>query len=256
MADKSKRGKNLKNMRTKIFIAVILLFSVAVSAKKVKKEVFTEVNYGVNNKGTTLVFTFEKGKEYNHPLFAVWLADENGNYIQTLYVSESIGKGVFSRISRQSGQWMPGEIQRPAALPYWVHQRNVKNEFGGLLPTSKNPVPDAYTGATPKNSFILQVKTVKPLDGKYKVMFEINQSWDWNEFWHNDKYPQNPEYKTSSQPALVYSADIDTKITTIEYLMKPVGHSHYAGDDGSLNTNLSTLTTALRIAKRISVRVE
>ncbi|MBV5342325.1 hypothetical protein JZU68_01465, partial [bacterium] len=73
---------------------------------------------------------FERGIEHNHPLFAVWLADDEGNYIQTLYVSESIGKGVFKRINKSKGRWLAGEIQRPAALPYWAHQRNEKNENG------------------------------------------------------------------------------------------------------------------------------
>ena len=33
------------------------------------------------------------------------------------------------------------------------------------------------------------------------------------------------------------------------------GHSHFSGDDGSLTTDLSTITTALSIAKQISVRI-
>ncbi len=63
------------------------------------------------------------------------------------------------------------------------------------------------------------------------------------------------EYKTSSQPALVYAADIDTN-TTAEVEMKPIGHSHYSGKDGSLTTDLSTITTALKIAKHISVKLQ
>jgi hypothetical protein len=38
--------------------------------------------------------------------------------------------------------------------------------------------------------------------------------------------------------------------------MKPVGHGHYSGIDGSLTTDLSTLTTALEIAKSITVRID
>jgi hypothetical protein len=243
-------------MKTKIFLAVALMLTLSLSAKKIKKEVFNQVQYGIENTGTTILITFEKGKEYNHPLFAIWLADENGKYIQTLYVSQSIGKGVFLRGSRKTGQWMPGEIQRPASLPYWVFQRNVTNEKGGLLPTPTRPVVDAYTGATPKNSFILEVKTEKPLNGKYKVMFELNQSWDWNEFWFNAKYPNDKEYKTSSQPALVYSADIDSKNTNADIVMQAIGHSHYSGADGSLNKNISTISTAKQISKKISIRIK
>jgi hypothetical protein len=148
---------------------------------------------------------------------------------------------------------MEGEIQRPAALPYWAHQRNVLNEFGTYNPTKNHPVIDGYTGATPIASFILHTKTGRPLKGKYKIMLELNQCWDWNEYWTNDKYPNDIEYKTSSQPALVYSVDIDTNNPKTFYVMKPVGHSHYAGADGSLTPDLSTITTALKIAKRITV---
>lgn len=243
-------------MKIKIILVTALIISLNLSAKKIKKEVYTQVQYGVENKGTALQITFEKGKEYNHPLFAIWLADENGNYIQTLYVSQSIGKGVFLRGSRKTGQWMPGEIERPAALPYWVFQRNVQNEKAGLLPTPTRPVADAYTGATPKNSFILEVKTEKPLKGKYKIMFELNQSWDWNEFWYNAKYPNDKEYKTSSQPALVYCANLDCENSKTEVEFKALGHSHYAGTDGSLNKDISTLSTAKYIAKKITVKIK
>ena len=241
-------------MKTQVLIIVALFVTIALSGQK-KKEVFSSENYGVNNAGTPLNIQFEKGAEHNHPLFAIWLADENGKFIQTLYVSQVIGKGVLYRASRKTGHWQAGEIQRPAALPYWAHQRDIKYEFGTYNPTSKQPEVDAYTGATPAASFILHVKTEKPLKGKYKVMLELNQSWDWNEYWYNDKYPGNADYKTSSQPALVYSVDIDTTNPEVEYSMKPVGHSHYAGADGSLDTNLSTLTTALKIAKKITLKL-
>jgi len=93
------------------------------------------------------------------------------------------------------------------------------------------------------------------LKGKYKIMLELNQCWDWNEYWTNDKYPTDVEYKTSSQPALVYEVDIDTNHLKSQYDMKPIGHSHYSGADGSLDPDLSTITTALKIAKKITVTI-
>jgi hypothetical protein len=242
-------------MKTKFLLAFLIILTVTISAQK-KKEVFSEENYGINNLGTSITIRFEKGKQHNHPLFAIWLADETGKYLQTLYVSESIGKGVFKHAKRTAGHWMDGEIQRPAALPYWTHKRDVKNEFGTYNPTLKHPVIDGYTGATPTASFILHTKTGKKLEGKYKIILEINQSWDWNEFWTNDKFPDDIEYKTSSQPALVYEADFDTNHLKSEYVMKVIGHSHYSGADGSLNPDLSTMTTALKIAKKITVKIE
>ena len=242
-------------MKTKLILTALLILTVSVLAKK-KPEVFSEYNYGINNNGSTISIRFEKGKEHNHPLFAIWLADESGKYIQTLYVCESVGHGIFIRANRSSGKWMGGEIQRQATVPYWAHQRGVKNQYGTYLPTPKQPVVDAYTGATPSSSFILKAKTEKPLSGKYKVMLEINQSWDWNDYWANDLYPGDMEYKTSSQPALVYAVEIDTANPTSIYVMNPIGHSHYSGANGSLNTDLSTITTALKIAKKITVSIE
>jgi hypothetical protein len=242
-------------MKIRTIIFTLILLSVTIAAKKVKKETFSQEKYGIENKGTTLKIWFEKGTEHNHPLFAFWLADEKGNYIQTLYVAKSIGKGVFEHENRNNGSWLPGEIQRPAALPYWTFQRSILNERGTYLPTPSKPIADAYTGATPQNSFELTVTTEQPLNGKYKIYMEINQSWDWNEYWYNNKYPNDKEYKTSCQPALIYSANIDTE-SSYPMIFKPIGHSHYAGTDGSIDTDLTTITTALKIVKKVTVQIQ
>lgn len=242
-------------MKTKILVALLCLFSVTLSARK-KPETFSQLNYGNANSGTKITVQFEKGKEHNHPLFAIWLANDKGQYIQTLYVSKSVGKGIFDKVNLKQGKWEAGEIQRPASLPFWAHQRAVLNDFGTYMPTPRQQVTDAYTGATPIASFILHVKTEEPLKGKYRVYLELNQSWDWNEWWTNDKYPYDPDYKTSSQPAVVYSVEIDTENTRQMYEMKVIGHSHYSGLDGSLNPNLKSLTTALKIANKIAVQIK
>jgi len=243
-------------MKKKISIVLLFVFTLTTISARKKPDTFSKENYGLKYSGTTITVQFEKGKEHNHPLFAIWLADEKGNYIQPLYVSESIGKGIFKRASRKTGHWTSGEIQRPAALPYWTHQRGILNEYGTYNPTPHQPEVDAYTGATPVGSFILETKTIEPLKGKYKIMLELNQSWDWNEYWYNNLYPDDKEFKTSSQPAVVYSVDIDTNHPQKEYVMKAIGHSHYSGEDGRLYDDLTTLTTALRIAKKITVRIK
>ena len=240
-------------MKTKSLLLACLLIPALTFAAK-KQEAFTPYTIGDAKTGTALMLKFEKGKQHNHPLFAVWLADMNGKFIETLYVSQSIGKGVFPRVDRKNGAWMAGAIQRPAALPYWAHQRNILNEFGTYNPTPAHPELDGNTGATPQASFVLNLKSSKELSGNYVVFVELNQSWDWNEFWYNNRFPNDKEYMTSSQPALVYSVLIDTRQKK-SYPLKPVGYSSYNGSDGSLNPELNTLTTALKIAKSISVIV-
>lgn len=242
----------MKHANGLILASMLLVLAMGASAKKRETPKDT-YSYGVGRTGTTLTLTFDKGKEHNHPLFAVWLADAQGQFIETLYVSQTIGKGVFPHVNRKKGHWQAGEIQRPAALPYWVHQRNTLNEKGTLLPTPARPEVDGVTGATPPSSFVMKLTTSKPLTGAYTLYVELNQSWDWNDFWFNDKFPGDLDYLTSSQPALVYAVRLDAASSVKEYVLKPVGHSHYAGKDGRLDPDLSTLTTALRIASSIKV---
>ncbi len=210
----------------------------------------------IDGKGISIEVEFIKGESHNHPLMAVWLEDANGRYIETLFVAESIGKGIFQHADKSNGQWQEGPVRRPAALPYWGHQRGIMAEDGYYIPTPENPLPDAVTGPTPAGNFILQSKSTSTTPPVFKIMLEINQSWDWNNYWTNSKYPDDDNYKTSSQPAVVYEAVIDLNAGQKEFMMVPVGHSHYSGLDGSLSKDLGTLTTALEIVKSITVRFE
>ena len=123
------------------------------------------------------------------------------------------------------------------------------------IPSPDNPIADAYTGPTPGKSFILHSKLDEAGLRKFNVLFEINQTWDWNEFWTNNKFPDDEEYKTSCQPALVYSVSIDLDNPEEEYNMVPVGRSHHSGANGELFSDLETMTTALHIAEEILVRL-
>jgi len=204
-------------------------------------------------KGPLIIIEFKKGKYHNHPLMAVWIEDTSGRFIQNIYVAESIAKGVFRHADNSRGQWMPGEIRRPAALPYWGHKWGIKAEDGLYLPTSKNPLPDAVSGPTPQSNFIIQSRLADTALQVFRVMLEINQSWDWTEYWTNNKFPDDQEYKTSSQPALVYSATIDLTRDVREAEMQVIGRSHYSGKDGNLYNDLATMTTALQIARSVKV---
>jgi hypothetical protein len=213
-------------------------------------------SYNTDAEGPPIRIEFKEGEEHNHPLMAIWIEDMQGKYIQTIFVAESIGKGVFKHGDASSGKWMPGEIRRPAALPVWSHRRGIKAEDGFYLPTPQNPVPDAYTGPTPPQDFIIESRLEDPDLRQFLVFFEINQTWDWNEFWTNNLYPDSDEYKTSCQPALVYKAVVNLDDEQKEYRMRLVGHSHYAGEDGEIYEDVSTFTTALEIADEVRVVLE
>lgn len=215
-----------------------------------------EYMYNSMASGPEIEISFVKGEAHNYPLMAIWAEDEAGNFIQTIYVSESIGKGVFKRGDASTGRWLPGEIRRPASLPYWAHRRDVRASDGLYVPDPRDPVPDAFTGPTPPADFVIRARLESAEKRILTLYFEINQTWDWNEYWTNNKFPDDAEYKTSCQPALVYSTMIDLDRPRDEYFFKVIGHSHWSGKTGELFTDLSTITTALDIAKEISVRVK
>ena len=243
-------------MKNSLKIAALMMFTLSCTTSKVPvNEVPDHFTSNPNGTGPKLEVEMTRGEGHNHPLMAIWVESETGKFIQTLYVAESIGKGVFQHGDASRGFWMPGEIRRPAALPRWSHQRGIKAIDGLYLPTPQDPVPDAYTGPTPDKSFILHTRLDKPVNGKFRVFFEINQTWDWNEYWTNNKYPEDAEYKTSCQPALVFMAIIDPSQPEEEYVMEIIGRSHHSGATGELYSDLETLSTALYIADEIVVRI-
>jgi len=240
-----------------LIIIALALFTMITKAQQPEKEKSDKYILATNQQGegTEIEIYFMEGPAFYYPLMAIWVEDMDGNYLQTLYVAESIAKGVFNYGEIRDNRWVNGAKRRPAALPYWGHKRGVKANDGLYLPTPQNPIADAYTGATPTSGFVLKTKADNPLPVHFKVLFEINQSWDWNKYWTNNKFPDDEHYKTSSQPAVVYAATIDLKSEQEIYKMKPIGHSHYSGTDGNLYPDLSTLTTALQIADKIRVRI-
>lgn len=213
------------------------------------------MNANPQGQGPLLFFDFQKGEAHNHPSFVLWSENMDGQFIQTLFISRAVGTSVYNHGDPSSGHWEPGEIRRPASLPYWAHRRNVRAPDGLLVPSLENPVPDAYSGATPAGDFGLHARFDKNPPRQFKVFFEINQTWDWNEYWTNNKYPDNDEYKTSCQPALVYMVEVDMDNLLPEYVLKPIGHSHYAGENGELYPDLGTLTTALNIVQSLTLRI-
>ena len=211
----------------------------------------------IDNKGDgpLLELLFTRGSEHNHPLMAIWIEDIDSNFVETIYVAESIGTGYFRYGTPSEGRWMPGPVRRPAALPYWGHKRGVRADDGYYIPDRDNPVPDAITGPTPKSSFVIYFRAPSGGLRQFRLLFEINQSWDWNDHWTNNKFPGDPHYMSSSQPALVYEVNVDLDSGIGEYELQAIGHSHWSGQNGNLYPDLSTITTALDISSSIKLRI-
>jgi hypothetical protein len=248
--------KKIINHRFYLLAAITLVFALPSQAQKNKPVEPEIVKTNIAGQGNEIVLTVTPGEAHNHPLMVAWVEDGNGNYVQTLYVSESVAKGFFKYADNSEGKWKPGKLIRPAALPVWAHSRGVASTDGHYMPTMENPVPDAYTSATPKAGFVLDARSDVALPQKIKILFEINQSWDWNEFWTNSKFPDDDEYKSSSQPSLIYAVEVNLSDLKENYQLKPIGHGHYNGSDGAIDPDLKTITTALEIVKEVSVVVK
>jgi hypothetical protein len=200
-----------------------------------------------------MTLELQTGDALNHPTYVIWVEDMEGNYLQTLFITQSYASGVFGHEMLGDSLWMkkPGASHQPAALPYWGHKKGlIKNKE--LIPSPENPFTDAYTGATPKGhlKFTTKVEHSRP----FRVLMEINQPWDWNNYWTNNKYPDNPAYKHSAQPSMVYAVSVWEGES--EFYLNPIGHGDPKGESGKLYTDISTMTSAKKIIKSIRIAFE
>lgn len=217
--------------------------------KSQEKEI---IEANINGQGYTFEIDFSAGKGHNNPSFAIWIETLDEKFVQEIFVTKSVSTGIFRYGDASSGKWEAGSKMYYATLPYFIHKRTANAE----IPTTDKPIIDAYTGATPKEDFLLKTKSNTKIKGKFRLVMEINQAWDFNNYWHNSKFPDEKEYRNSCQPSLIYAVTIDPENLMDEYTLNPIGHGHYAGKDGKLYTDLSTFTTALDIAKKITVHVK
>lgn len=233
-----------------ISIIILFLFSCANHKNTLSTEYKETITIEKDGDASFSIF-FNKGREHNHPTLAIWTEDNNGNYLKTLYVTQSYASGVFGYQAYADGTWVNkrGSSYQPAALPYWSYKKGlIDGEY--IVPDIKHPFVDAYSGATPKSDFAINTKMIP---GNYRLFVEINQAWDWNEFWVNAKYT-NLSYKNVGQPSLIYSVEIN-EVDSV-YFLNPIGHGNPIGENGKLYTDLSTITTAKDIFSQIKVLIK
>jgi len=230
-----------------VFIG-LFIFSCKTAEEKYKYDNYTAVLLRDKEKALTMIFT--KGKAFNHPTLVVWAEDLQGNYLKTLFITKSYASGIYNYKMIGDSVWEKGSgpsIQ-PAALPYWSHKKSADNGIA-IIPSPEQPFVDAYTSATPIRDFNFQTKNLD-LD-QFRLLVEVNQTWDWNAHWTNNKFPESKAYKHSAQPSLVYVDTINKDES--EFLLKPIGHGDPTGNTGELFLDLSTLSTAKEIFFSIEV---
>ena len=194
---------------------------------------------------------------HNPPTTAFWIEDMDGNYIETLFVTEKVGTEGWK--STPGEEPVGTDLRRPGSLPVWGHRRGVVSPDGVYLPTQDDPMPDAVTSASPKGSYTLT--TVMPEDIERCVMFvEFNNSTDFNDYYRSDLKHGEPGYNgnefTGGQPAVVYAAEVDLTGTETVFEMELVGHSSPDGTGGELLDDMSHLTTATDIVEKVTIFVE
>ena len=227
--------------------------------------------------GNKLTIDLRKGIYFHWPQYAIWLETLDGELIQPLYVTEKLARNQFSNkaIPRDKNQVFTSDPfssksidiekiftfeshpetanqrMRPESLPVFLHKLGSQTNTG-------NKAIDAYSGATILNNFLLSTRTTESLPDRYKVRFEINQSFDFNEFYSSNRFPDDPVYSGngySAQPSVIYEAIIDNRSTQHYYPMTLIGHGHYSGQNGQIYNDMQNLTTALQIVDRIIVEV-
>ena len=119
--------------RTKLFSAIlaVVLLAVPIMVLGIRKKV---------EMARTLIVTFDYKRQAGpgSNQYAVWIENEKGEVVKTLFVTSFTTKGR----TRPGEQPMRGYVKRPACVPVWVKASKAEEQTDEQL--------DAYTGATPK----------------------------------------------------------------------------------------------------------
>jgi hypothetical protein len=135
----------------------------------------------------TVSFSYKRQSVSASNQIAVWIEDERGSIVKTLYVSRFTGKGGFSR--------------RPDSLSTWV---------GKAKPRSETKL-DAFTGATPKDgtlSFVWDCSNSSGVPvpaGTYRYVVEGTLYWKSSVLFIGDIVVGRQALSSSAAP--VYSSN-------------------------------------------------
>lgn len=174
---------------------------------------------------------------------AIWLVDEKGIFVDTIYVTKKIAqKGLGNRGGEMDDKWGGSRL---SALPVWAYQRGKDYGGGNFYPPKDRALPDTITSATPKaGEFTWNWRPEKNiLPGKYRYYVEVNKSFDKNKDHDYSWY--------RGQPSVIWQGEILVRDKMSENNAKIIGHGHIAGANGKINPDLSTLTTALQLIEKV-----
>lgn len=238
------------------FIIFLLLTAFVFNMCKTTEESIETIVYKNTSQGQSgdqMSIRIIMGESYNHPTFVIWKEDMNANYVETIFITKSYASGIYGHEMIGDSVWRStsGTSIQPAALPYWTFKKGKINNTT-YVPTPDHPFVDGYSGATPTHNFKFEAGT-NSTENSYRILLEINQTADWNKYWTNNKYPDNPAYKHSAQPSIIYAVTIIQDDSS--FYMNPIGHGDPKGETGKLFTDLSTLTTVKEILASVKIEI-
>lgn len=176
------------------------------------------------------------GPEFNTeapPSFAIWIENRSGYHIKSLHQSSPDPERL---------------------LPYWHYKRSeylkYKKRREEMTEAERAAELDAISSATENDSFD-PADYIVPEDPEreapYKVMIEINQSGDGNEY-HED------------QPSVVYTVEVDNSDPQTFQVLEIMGYPKPETREGELHWNLhfidETISTAFNLIDSALLQIE
>ena len=174
---------------------------------------------------------WKSGKE---PQFAVWLEDEQGRYIRTLYVTQK-ASGISWIFAPKEG--------RPESLPVWYHASKHASKKTAASSSSDKKEIDAVTSATPKGGLVINQKID---DASCVIKVEVNASFDYTSTWTKKNSGVN------GQPSLVYQALLPAGQKD-EFALELAGSGSVNGSSGDVYKNVGGIDSAKTIVRAATV---
>jgi len=166
------------------------------------------------------------------PQMVLWVESEDGKFKKTVWMTRR-----FAKQDWVGEKYDPNKTFREYSFPRWMLQ------FKDVAPTKNKQLPDAVSGASPKSN--AKIKVSLPNDRKLILFFEVNNSFDENEFYPNEKL-------YNGQPSLIYTETLEPNFKgIIELKLK-----YKTTLDGKLIENLEGITTASNILNKVELIVE
>lgn len=173
-----------------IATAIILLFTVGCG----------QIAFSASETPTTdivaITFDFKKQSGYASNQFAIWVEDQDGNLLKTLYATRFTAKG--------------GYAERPDAIPVWVSRSGVSNMKDA----------DAISGATPKSGALsyfwdlTDADGMRVQDGTYHYFVEGTLRWKNHVLYSGEITIDGSAVSTEATPEYSYAASADQAALT------------------------------------------